>query len=134
MCRHESQHCLLFHCLRLAFWTSFPGHVTCLRKVLVEDSCLEVFGLQVWEVKDLGLQATQRINAASDPLAALTRTAQNFPNLANALSRVAVSPGLRSEAAANAKIVPSGMLKCYQRYLFPGQIQHLAPDVQYYDG
>ena len=75
-----------------------------------------MFGLQVWEVKDLGLQATQRINGASDPLAALTRTAQNFPNLANALSRVAVSPGLRSEAAANAKIVPSGMLKHYQRY------------------
>ena len=42
--------------------------------------------LQVWDLKDLGIQASQRIAQASDPLQSLADISQNFPNLASVLS------------------------------------------------
>ena len=65
--------------------------------------------LQVWNMKDFGLQATQRITASSDPLRALTEMAQNFPNLAAALSRVAVPDALRNELRHSQGVVQGGM-------------------------
>lgn len=62
----------------------------------------------MWDLKDLGLQAAQRILAAADPLAALADVAQNFPALAGALSRLEVAAPLRAEVAANARILPPG--------------------------
>lgn len=59
-------------------------------------------------MKDLGLQATQRVTAASNPLRALTEIAQNFPNVAAALSRVAVAPELRAELKKLHKVVQGG--------------------------
>ena len=64
--------------------------------------------LQVWNMKDFGLQATQRITASSDPLRALTEMAQNFPNLAAALSRVAVPDALRNELRHSQGVVQGG--------------------------
>jgi UDP-glucose:glycoprotein glucosyltransferase len=52
--------------------------------------------MQVWDLKDLGLQATQRIAAASDPLHLMQEISQNFPLLVEALSRTSVNPALRS--------------------------------------
>ena len=60
-------------------------------------------------MKDFGLQATQRITASSDPLRALTEMAQNFPNLAAALSRVAVPDALRSELKRSHQVVQGGV-------------------------
>lgn len=42
---------------------------------------------QVWDLKDLGLQAAQRVVQAADPLALLTEISQNFPALVSSLSR-----------------------------------------------
>ena len=71
---------------------------------------------QVWNMKDFGLQATQRITASSDPLRALTEMAQNFPNLAAALSRVSVPDALRMELRHHQQVVQGGashsILRC----------------------
>lgn len=60
---------------------------------------------QVWDLKDLGLQAAQRVLGAADPLHLLTEISQNFPGLAESLSKSAVEPELRAEAAVNARII-----------------------------
>jgi UDP-glucose:glycoprotein glucosyltransferase len=44
--------------------------------------------LKVWDMTDLGLQATQRVMAAADPLAKLREIAQNFPAYAKQVRRV----------------------------------------------
>ncbi len=63
-------------------------------------------------MKDLGLQAAQRVVASSDPLRALTEMAQSFPNVAAALSRVAVAPELRAEVRKLHKVVHGGAWGC----------------------
>jgi UDP-glucose:glycoprotein glucosyltransferase len=62
----------------------------------------------VWDLKDLGVQATQRIAQASDPLKSLADISQNFPNLASVLSRSKVDKPLRAELRYNQKIIPGG--------------------------
>jgi len=62
----------------------------------------------VWDLKDLGLQATQRIAQASDPLKSLADISQNFPNLASVLSRSKVDDTLRAEIQHNQKVIPGG--------------------------
>ena len=55
--------------------------------------------LKVWDMTDLGLQATQRIMAAADPLLKLREISQNFPVFAKQLSRVSVDAALREEVS-----------------------------------
>lgn len=43
--------------------------------------------LQVWEVKDAGLQAASRVGAAADPLRLLAEISQNFPSIVSSLTR-----------------------------------------------
>ncbi|BDA49281.1 UDP-glucose:glycoprotein glucosyltransferase 1 [Coccomyxa sp. Obi] len=64
--------------------------------------------LKVWDMKELGLQAAARIVASSEPLRALTQMAQNFPNLAAALSRVAVPKQLRAELKKLHRVLQGG--------------------------
>lgn len=59
-------------------------------------------------MKDLGLQAAQRVVAAADPVPALTHVAQNFPMLASPLSRLEVSKEVRAAVATNARVLPAG--------------------------
>lgn len=66
-------------------------------------------GLKVWEMKDLGLQASQRILQAADPLSLMVEISQNFPVLASSLSRLHVDPDLRERVTNNQKVVPSRM-------------------------
>jgi len=63
---------------------------------------------QVWDLKDLGLQAAQRVAAAPQPLAALREVAQGFVNLAPALSRERVSGALRAEVAQKQSSLQGG--------------------------
>jgi UDP-glucose:glycoprotein glucosyltransferase len=60
-------------------------------------SCIThpISALQVWDLKDLGLQSTQRIAAASDPLHLAAEVAAGFPTLVEALSRMKVNKELR---------------------------------------
>ena len=60
-------------------------------------------------MKELGLQAAARIVASSEPLRALTQMAQNFPNLAAALSRVAVPKQLRAELKKLHRVLQGGL-------------------------
>ena len=53
--------------------------------------------VQVWDLKDLGLQAVQRIVKAADPLRMLVEVSQNFPSLAGSLSRIAIPEDVRAE-------------------------------------
>ncbi|MEW5302056.1 MAG: hypothetical protein WDW36_004866 [Sanguina aurantia] len=64
--------------------------------------------LKVWDLKDVGLQATQRILAASDPLGLLTEISQNFPSLVSSLSRQPVNASLRNAVAANQQNLSPG--------------------------
>ena len=64
--------------------------------------------LQVWDLKDLGLQASQRVAQASDPLRLLTDISQNFPTVAASLSRLPVNASLASEVRSNQHSLPAG--------------------------
>ncbi|GAX78494.1 hypothetical protein CEUSTIGMA_g5933.t1 [Chlamydomonas eustigma] len=64
--------------------------------------------VKVWDLADLGLQATQRIMAASDPLSVLAEISQNFPALVSSLSRQKVNESLRSAVAFNQQILSPG--------------------------
>lgn len=66
-------------------------------------------GWQVWELKDLGLQAAQRVVAAGDPLRLLADISQNFPSLVAPLTRMAVNASLRAEATGNARFLAPGV-------------------------
>lgn len=70
--------------------------------------------VQVWDLKDLGLQASQRILQASDPLRLLTDISQNFPSLAASLSRLPANASLAAEVKANQRTVSSGETGHYQ--------------------
>jgi len=64
--------------------------------------------LKLWDLKDIGLQAAQRVMSASDPLALLTEISQNFPSLVSSLSRQKVDDALRKAVAANQQYVSPG--------------------------
>ena len=66
--------------------------------------------LQVWDLKDLGLQASQRIAQAGDPLRLLTDISQNFPTLAASLSRLPANASLAAEVRSNQRSLPAGLL------------------------
>ena len=65
-------------------------------------------GLQVWDLKDLGVQAAQRISQAADPLKLLTDISQSFPTLVSSLSKLPVNESLAGEVRANQQQIPSG--------------------------
>jgi len=48
--------------------------------------------LKVWEVSDLGISSSSKIMTSSDPLVMLRDISQNFPSLANVLSRERIDP------------------------------------------
>ncbi|DBA75355.1 TPA: hypothetical protein ACH3X1_010624 [Trebouxia sp. C0004] len=64
--------------------------------------------LKVWDLKDLGLQASQRIAQAGDPLRLLTDISQNFPTLAASLSRLPANASLAAEVRTNQRSLPAG--------------------------
>ena len=64
----------------------------------------------MWDLKDLGVQATQRIAKASDALRSLGDISQNFPNLAATLSRSTVDKAVRAELRSNQAGLPGGAL------------------------
>ena len=66
--------------------------------------------LKLWDIADLGLQATQRIALSDDPLSALVELSQNFPSLANVLSRMKLDRKIVSEVKRNHKVMQPGGL------------------------
>ncbi|EFJ45735.1 hypothetical protein VOLCADRAFT_105823 [Volvox carteri f. nagariensis] len=64
--------------------------------------------LKVWDLRDVGLQATQRILGSSDPLALLAEISQNFPGIVSSLSRQVVSSSLKNAVTHNQQMVSAG--------------------------
>ena len=82
--------------------TSFRDHL------IAMDSSDEP--LKVWDIKDLGLQAAQRIALAGDPLQMMVDISQNFPSLASSLSRMELNQQVSSEVENNQRKVPPGSI------------------------
>ncbi len=66
--------------------------------------------LKIWDIKDLGLQATQRILLADDPFQMMMDISQNFPSLASSLSRLDLDSTICAEIENNQKHVSPGSL------------------------
>jgi hypothetical protein len=77
--------------------------ITQLRAQLQELETIEtgkVTEMQVWKMKDLGLQTLQAMNKIEHQTEAVDKLidiVQNFPSRASALSAVKVSPALRDQ-------------------------------------
>lgn len=67
--------------------------------------------LKVWDIKDLGIQAAQRVALSSDPISALVDVSQNFPSLADSLSRMPIDKTFAKEVRRNhRKMQPGGLV------------------------
>ncbi|GAQ80221.1 UDP-glucose:glycoprotein glucosyltransferase [Klebsormidium nitens] len=76
--------------------------------------------ISVWELKEIGLQAVQRIVQAREPLRLMQDINQNFPNVASSLSRTPLNASVRAEIEANQKMVaPGRTLLAINRALVP---------------
>jgi UDP-glucose:glycoprotein glucosyltransferase len=64
--------------------------------------------LQVWDLKDAGLQATTRVAQASNPLHLLMDISQNFPSIVSSLTKQPVSSKLRKQVSATQELVNAG--------------------------
>jgi len=76
--------------------------------LIARETSAEEETLKVWDLKDLGLQAVQRVASSNDPLRLLADISQNFPARATGLSRLRVESELRSEIKRIQKVLPSG--------------------------
>eukprot|EP00899_Mesostigma_viride_P007641 jgi/Mesvir1/16879/Mv15763-RA.1 len=64
--------------------------------------------LKVWDLKDLGLQAAQRILGSTEPLRLMQDISHNFPSLASSLSAMPVNSSLRNEVTTNHNYILPG--------------------------
>ena len=65
--------------------------------------------MRAWELKDLGVQAAQRVLQAAEPLRLLADLAQNLPDRAAALARMRVNATLRAQLASTQKQLQGGI-------------------------
>ena len=68
--------------------------------------------VNVWDMKDLGYQASQRIIAAKDPLRMLREISQNFPLYARSLSRTYLNNTLKTLLRKNRDVSGSNVCVC----------------------
>lgn len=61
--------------------------------------------IQAWEIQELGLQASQRILSAQDPLRVMQTLAQNFPVLSHTLVGSKVEASTQAQIASNQRIL-----------------------------
>jgi hypothetical protein len=78
--------------------------------------------MKKWQMGDLSLQAAQSAINAHNPdddssLAALTEIAGDFPQQANKLARISVSPKLKKEIQANQGTIGRGFLIIFSESL-----------------
>ncbi|KAJ4784375.1 UDP-glucose:glycoprotein glucosyltransferase 1 [Rhynchospora pubera] len=78
------------------------------REYLLSSTASLTDTLEVWELKDLGHQTTQRIVQASDPLQSMQDINQNFPSIVSSLSRMKLDSSIQDEILANQRMVPPG--------------------------
>ena len=89
----------------------FPGlgaELATFRDALLSGDDGDGSSLKVWDMKDLGVQASARVAASADPLQLLQDVAHGFPSLASSLSRMAVNASFVQEVDANQRVVRAG--------------------------
>jgi len=64
--------------------------------------------LKVWNLKDIGIQASQRVMSAEEPLRLIRDLSHNLPSMVSSLSRMRVNQQVKAEIEGN------------QQYLHPG--------------
>ncbi len=64
--------------------------------------------VNVWDMRELGVQTAQRISTSSDGLALLQEVSQNFPSYASALTRIRVNSTLKAAIQSNQRMMPAG--------------------------
>ncbi|GAM18715.1 hypothetical protein SAMD00019534_018900 [Acytostelium subglobosum LB1] len=64
--------------------------------------------LKVWQVKDLGVQAAQKIVGSSDPIRSLSYISSTFPSLQASLARISLNETLKQQIEAIHKHVTEG--------------------------
>lgn len=62
-------------------------------------------------VADLGVQASQKIVASSDPLRSLREISQSFPTLAPPLTRLKLNNTLKDDITFNQQYITAGKLR-----------------------
>lgn len=65
--------------------------------------------LKVWQMQNLGVQTSQRITKASNPIALMADISQNFPSLAGSLSRLEVEEDFLKEVESVQSIITSNL-------------------------
>lgn len=71
---------------------AYPSHTMVTSNMRVCFPMVVCVAVQVWDLKDAGLQAASRVAAASDPLGLLAEISQNFLSLVSSLTRQKVRP------------------------------------------
>jgi UDP-glucose:glycoprotein glucosyltransferase len=64
--------------------------------------------VKVWALKDLGIQASQRIMEAKEPLRLMRDLSHNLPTLVSSLSRLKVNMSMKSEIEGNHQFLQPG--------------------------
>jgi len=67
--------------------------------------------IKVWALKDLGVQASQRILQSDEPLRLIRDLSHNLPTLVSSVSRMRVNPEIKAELERNRQIVNPGTNK-----------------------
>jgi UDP-glucose:glycoprotein glucosyltransferase len=76
--------------------------------LLSEARQAESTDIKVWALKDLGVQASQRILQADDPLRLIRDLSHNLPALVGSLSRMRVNATIRAELESNRNYMHPG--------------------------
>jgi len=81
--------------------------------LLSEARKAEGTDIKVWALKDLGVQASQRILQSEDPLRLIRDLSHNLPALVNTISRIRVNATIRSELEGNRQYMHPGTNMIY---------------------
>ena len=81
--------------------------------LLSEVRKAESTDIKVWALKDLGVQASQRILQSEDPLRLIRDLSHNLPALVNSISRMRVNETIRTELEGNRQYMHPGTNMIY---------------------
>ena len=109
-----SRHVELGGCNLTALVVRFPGLASKLTTIPNRSQHENIReNLDIWHIKNIGLQATHRILSAADPFKMLEDISQKFPSLAAPLSRVEAGNSLMTEIIENQKVILPGARVMY---------------------
>jgi UDP-glucose:glycoprotein glucosyltransferase len=87
-------------------YPTLEGELYALKNSLLDQTKTDK--IDAWDMKDIGIQASQRIVQSVSPFTTLEYISQNLPSLMQTLTRVRVNESLRGEIIANHGIFQPG--------------------------